>query len=386
MLEFTKRFAFGPAPGSPWAEKMVLNPALAADPGDPDTLHMLFRATGPWPQAQLPGKPLPYPIFLGYAVSHDRGKNWECDFSRPALAPQLRSDPKNPPMVTDAFGREMFDYSNGCIEDPRLFDFEGELHLSVACRAFPPGPYWEHDDPVQCMPSGFASFGAAVRENSTVSLLYRVDLAALAARDYEHAFRFVTPLHEPDVSDNRDVVLMPRRISIGGKKKVACIHRPKCPWKYEIARDLKTPSIFLAVADSLADLCAGKAEQQVLAVPQFEWEADRIGASWAPLELEPGLWLLPCHGKQDDRVGYTQTFMLLRETGKGLEIVARPPQRLLYASEPWELEGDFATPCLFTCSGIVLDDGTLLMGYGAADSKVGIAEVGLKELKKTLPA
>ena len=31
---------------------------------------------------------------------------------------------------------KMFDYSNGCIEDPRLFYFENQLYLTVACRAF----------------------------------------------------------------------------------------------------------------------------------------------------------------------------------------------------------------------------------------------------------
>ena len=80
-------------------------------------------------------------------------------------------------------------------------------------------------------------------------------------------------------------------------------------------------------------------------------------------------------------MGYTQSFMSLRETGTGLpEITARPGERILYASEKWELEGDFTIPCLFSCSGLLLDDGCLLMGYGAADTKVGTATVELDEL------
>jgi beta-1,2-mannobiose phosphorylase / 1,2-beta-oligomannan phosphorylase len=106
------------------------------------------------------------------------------------------------------------------------------------------------------------------------------------------------------------------------------------------------------------------------------WEQNRIGASWAPIEISPGEWLFPYHGKQDDKVGYTQSFMILKETANGFPIITHcPSKRLMYASEPWELGGDFAIPCLFTCSGVVLDDGHLLMGYGAADQKIGIAKV-----------
>lgn len=381
-MKFTRRLLLEPESGCPWADKMVLNPAMIADPADPGRLYMLFRATGPWPEARQPGRPLPYPIFLGFGESRDGGAHWEFDFSRPALAPRL--DFERDAFVAASFREErMFDYANGCIEDPRLFEFEKEIYLSAACRAFPPGPYWEHDDPLQCLPEWAAdpAFGHAVNHNSTVSLLYRVDLAALARCDYPNAFRLVAPLHQPDVSDNRDVVLFSRRIN----GKIVCIHRPKWPWRYEFAREVKIPSIFIAAADSLSDFYDGKAEQRLFAVPEFSWEANRIGASWAPLELEPGLWLLPYHGKQDDQVGYTQSFMLLRETGGAFpEIIARPAERLLYATEPWELEGDFTIPCLFTCSGVVRRDGTLLMGYGAADAKVGMVEVKFDELTNYL--
>ena len=77
--------------------------------------------------------------------------------------------------------------------------------------------------------------------------------------------------------------------------------------------------------------------------------------------------------------------MLLRENGKQApDIVARPAERLLYATEPWELEGEFTIPCLFTCSGLLRPDGMLLMGYGAADRKVGLASIRLEELLAVL--
>ena len=44
-----------PKEGCPWADTMVLNPAIVKDP-ETDVLHMLFRATGPWPEKNLRGK------------------------------------------------------------------------------------------------------------------------------------------------------------------------------------------------------------------------------------------------------------------------------------------------------------------------------------------
>ncbi len=388
MLPCNKRRILTAVPGSPWAGKMVLNPAMAADPAHPETIHMLFRATGPGERWRQPGQPAPYPIFLGYGVSRDGGKSWDFDTASPAMAPALEYAPERL-MTRDAAGRECVNYANGCIEDPRLFEFEGALYLTVACRTFPPGPYWEHDDPVQCMPEWArdpdSGLGRAVLENSTVSLLYRVDLAALAARDYPNAFGFIAPLHPPDVSDDRDVVLFPRRLVIDGKPRIVCLHRPKHPWHYAIGRELKLPSIFIAAADELTDFARTDIRREVYAAPSFPWEANRIGASWAPLETAPGEWLLPYHGKQDDRVGYTQSFMLLTERASGFpKIAVRPAERLLYADLDWELEGDFTIPCLFTCSGLSRPDGRLLMGYGAADNCVGLVDVDYAGLLASL--
>ncbi len=387
-MKFKKKCILDPIPDCAWAHKMVLNPAICADPDDPAVLHMLFRSTGAWQQAQIPGKPEPYPIFLGYGVSRDGGENWDFDLSRPAFAPHLEYDEEKFAATSMRNGR-VFDYANGCIEDPRFFTFENALYLTVACRAFPPGPYWDHDDPEQCLPDWVlhhgSRYGAGVRENRTVTMLYKVDLAALKEHRYEDAFATVAPLHQPEISDDRDVMLFPRRLKINGQEKIICIHRPKTPWNYGIGKDLTAPSIFFALGDELTDFYEGKAESFVFAVPEYPWEANRIGCSWAPLEIESGKWLFPYHGKQDDKVGYTQSFMILQEREDGLpEIIRRPAERLLFADEEWELEGEFTIPCLFTCSGVLMPDGRLLMGYGAADKKVGIAEVNFKELLRTL--
>ena len=385
-LSFIRRCILKPQPQIPWAQKMVLNPAIIRDPENKNILYMLFRATGPGADAQLPDHPLPYPIYLGFAESRDAGKTWDFDWSSPAMSPRLDYDQDD--FIRNSFcGGRMFDYANGCIEDPRLFTFENEVFMTIACRAFPPGPYWEKDDPVQCMPAWVAEnpdlYGKAVCENGTVSMLYKVDIKALAARDYRRAFEVICPLHQPDISDNRDVMLFPRRLKINGSQKIVCLHRPKEPWNYPCGKHLTAPSIFIACADKFEDFYNGNAENHVLALPEFEWEANRIGCSWAPVEIEAGLWLMPYHGKQDDNVGYTQSFMLLEEQENGIPaIVSRPPVRLLFAAEPWELEGEFTIPCLFTCSGVILENNRLLMGYGAADRVLGTVECDYGKLKK----
>src|SRR5690606_38324019 len=145
-------------------------------------LHMLFRATGPGPSDQGTGRPAPYPIYLGYARSEVGGLTWDADFSRPALAPALAETPQQA-WLQNATGQRVVNFANGCIEDPRLTWLEDRLYLAVACRLFPPGPYWEHDNPLQCAPAwangATHAFGRAATENLTVSVLYEVDLTQL---------------------------------------------------------------------------------------------------------------------------------------------------------------------------------------------------------------
>lgn len=371
-----------PQPGCTWADQMVLNPAILQDP-DSSRLHMLFRASGPWPQMRQPGKPLPYPIFLGYAFSDDRGQTWQADFSRPALAPALRQDPAEL-YVTDPDGRRVVNHANGCVEDPRLFHVEGELYLSCACRMFPPGPYWEGLELNCCTPdwalSGDHDFGMAATANVTVSVLYRVDLDALRAGRYEQAFTYVTHLTDPRKGDNRDVFLFPDKLRVDGRMQYVCLHRPWTPDRYAAGAGIDRPSMMIAAADELSDLATDRATQRLLATPLFDWEAGRIGGSWPPIRISDTEWLVAYHGKQEGRVGYTQSFMILHDTDDGFPIIThRCSDRLMYATQPWELNGKFPTPCLFTCSGVVIGE-ELVMGYGAADTRVGIARVNFERL------
>lgn len=379
-----------PVPGCAWADKMVLNPAIVKDP-DSDDIHMLFRATGPWPQKRRAGCHDPYPIFLGYAKSSDRGETWDADFSRPALAPALGYE-DHELYTTDMKGNRVRNYANGCIEDPRIFPVEGELYVTVACRIFPPGPYWlsDQDPPVETryeyVPDWIADaddedpFIQTARSNDTVTVLYKLDLDKLKSGSYEEAFQYIGPLTEGQVSDNRDVFLFPDKMSIGGESKYVMLHRPMNVLPFPEGERVQKPSIYLAAADHIYDFASPEAEHRLLASPIFDWEEHRVGASWPPVQIGEREWLVPYHGKKNVEFGYTQSFMIVEEQEEDFPVLRhRCPDRLMYAERDWEMPADYPTPCLFTTGGIVMD-GELIMSYGAADQKAGIAWVNLEEL------
>lgn len=371
-----------PCPGCDWADTMVLNPALVMREGE-KTIHMLFRATGPWSQKNLKGKADPYPIFLGYAKSEDGGETFTPDFSRPALAPLLAYEEEELYICNDR-GERVINYANGCVEDPRIFEVEGELFLSVACRMFPPGPYWEGDKRRDNLPDWAMKegnpIGMLASRNDTVTVLYRLYLDKLADGKYEEAFSYIGPLTDGNVTDNRDVFLFPKKFKIHGKEQFLMLHRPEKPDRFEAGRGIFKPSIFLAAAPSIEDFVTDKATHKLLAKGEFDWEEERVGASFPPIDIGNGEWLVSYHGKQMPDYGYTQSFMILKEVENDFPIIVhRMSERLIYARQDWELPDKFPCPCIFTTGGVVYGE-ELIMGYGAADQKIGIAKTNLQEL------
>ncbi len=389
-FRYLNKPALEPVPGCDWAERMVLNPAIIKDP-DSNDIHMLFRATGPWAHRRREGCHDPYPIFLGYAKSKDGGETWDADFSRPALAPALGYEEPEV-YITDIHGNQVRNYANGCVEDPRIFYIEDELYVTVACRAFPPGPYWlsSQHPPVQTrfeyIPAWILEgddsdpFIRTARSNDTVSVLFKLDLDALRQGEYERAFRYVGPLTEGHVSDNRDVFLFPETMRIAGKSQYLMLHRPMNVLPFEGGEQVRKPSIYLAAAESIEDFASSKATHRLLASPVFDWEENRVGASWPPLALGNGEWLVSYHAKKDIQFGYTQSFMILKEQEDDFPVVIhRCSDRLMFAERDWEMPADYPTPCLFTTGGIVMGE-DLIMSYGAADQKIGICWVNFHDL------
>ena len=375
IIRYSQNPVIIPRPGCSWADTMVLNPAMIKDPAS-DAIHMLFRATGPWPQKNLKGLSDPYPIFLGYAVSEDHGETWEADFDYPALAPAIEYE-LSKLFIVDAQGNKVINYANGCIEDPRIFQLENEYYLTAASRLFPPGPYWEGNRRRDNLPDWAMEednpLGTAAYRNDTATVLFKLDLDRLKVKDYERAFQYVCRLTDGNVSDNRDVFLFPGKLRIHGKLQYVMLHRPSNPDAFEVGRGIYKPSMFLAAAEHVEDFVGDKVSHKVLATSIFDWEEERIGASFPPIKLDNGEWLVSYHGKKLPEPGYTQSFMILKEQDNDFPIIIhRCSQRLMYARQEWEMPDKFACPCLFTTGGIVIEN-ELIMSYGAADQKIGIA-------------
>jgi len=298
----------------PWAELGVLNPAVVKDPVK-GQLHMLFRATGAYPHKSKNNE-CPYPIFLGYAVSAN-GKTWDADFSNPALTPALEDD-IDKMYITNIAGEKVINYTNGAIEDPRIFSVENELYLSAACRMFPPGPYWEYEGiSNKWFPQWAFSrdnpFGRAASENVTVTVLYKLNLEKLKKRIYNEAFEYIGNITDPELGENRDVFFFPERFTINNRQQYVALIRPEDNHLYPGGNKNMLPSIWLACADSFQDFGNTGTDYKLLAEPVFEWETERIGASWPVIKTGPDEWLLSYHGKKDMKTGYTQSFMILKK-------------------------------------------------------------------------
>jgi predicted GH43/DUF377 family glycosyl hydrolase len=381
-IECKRVFVMRANPDCPWASEMVLNPAVIEDPKS-KRLHMLFRATGPFSNLQHAGQPAPYPISLGYAYSDDVGETWTIDFSKPCLFPAL-SQNLDEIYINSSQGKKVVNHANGCIEDPRLFFLDDECYMTVACRMFAPGPYWIKDDPIQCAPSWALTsehpFGRAASENVTVTVLYKVDLASLSSGDYEGAFKYVCNLTDPFIGENRDVIVFPEKLSINGRKCYVALHRPWEISRYENLASEKKPSIVMCYSDTLEGLAYETASQEVLARPLFEWEGNRIGASGPLVKISDTEWLLSYHGKQDATVGYTQSFMILEtRDGSMPQVIHRCSERVMFPVEDWEMPGRFKTPVIFITGMVTVKD-RLLIAYGAADERVGIAWFSLSNV------
>ena len=376
----------GPVAGCDWADTMVLNPAIFKDKENGD-LHMIFRSTGP-SDKKMPGNPYPlYPIFLGYAVSHDNGETFDADFSEPCLAPALEFDIEKI-RIKNYKGEYVPDYTNGCIEDPRVFELEGKTYLTAACRMFAPGPYWDAEFvsklsnrhiPAWAMGNDDNPYGKVASRIETVTVLYEIDVDKLKEHNYKEAFTYICPLTDGNRVDNRDVYFFPEKLMINGKRQYVMVHRPQNPHTFDPAIEITTPSIMLACAEEFEDFVTDKATHVFFEAGAFDWCKERIGGSYPPIRINEKEWLFPIHGKTAG-VGYTQSFYIVEERENDFPVITHKcSDRLMYASQEWEMPDIYPDHCIFATAGVVVGE-ELIISYGAADQFCGIAKVNFDEL------
>lgn len=116
----------------------------------------------------------------------------------------------------------------------------------------------------------------------------------------------------------------------------------------------------------------------VVLSPKYKHELSYIGCGCPPIETEFG-WIVIYHGVQDSIKGYIYSACaaLLDLENPRIEI-ARLPYPLFYPEKSWELKGEVNNVCFPT--GAVVEDELLYIYYGAADERIAVASLNIKEL------
>ncbi len=323
---------FSPSPLHPFEKEGVLNPGVVLTP---EGVVMLYRAVG---------EKQNYISRIGLATSTD-GINFERSVQNPVFSP-----------------KEDFDMWGA--EDPRITKIGDDYF--VAYVAVP--------DPVLID-------GHAVERKKPLETA----AALLKTRDFKNFENLgvVTPVS----SDNKDVVLFPRKIN----GRYAMLHRPNhwnrewCKTPFEktpednllcAMSDLpEAPGIWIAWSDDLIHW-----DDHKLIMSTYKSFDAKIGAGLPPIETRDG-WLIIYHHVEKAGAG-----RLIYSTRAAL-LSLKDPRRLL-SDLPWSIlepETPYEKNIVFPSGGFVKDD-TLYVYYGASDASIGLATGSVSELLSDLRA
>jgi predicted GH43/DUF377 family glycosyl hydrolase len=112
--------------------------------------------------------------------------------------------------------------------------------------------------------------------------------------------------------------------------------------------------------------------------PKFFHEMSYIGSGCPPIETAEG-WVLIYHGVSDSTEGYVYSACAaLLDLENPKKEISRLPYPLFSPVEIWELKGEVNNVCFPT--GTILDNDNLYIYYGAADERIAVAMISLKEL------
>lgn len=167
---------------------------------------------------------------------------------------------------------------------------------------------------------------------------------------------------------DKNVVFFPRRID----GKLHFIHRIK-------------PDIQIICVNELSELTPEfwqnyllQFNDYIMLAPKFKHEVSYIGGGCPPIETKEG-WLLIYHGVHDTVKGYVYcACAALMDLENPQKEIARLPYALFKPELDWELNGEVNNVCFPT--GVIVENDTLYIYYGAADERIACASVNLTEL------
>lgn len=172
---------------------------------------------------------------------------------------------------------------------------------------------------------------------------------------------------------DKNLILFPRKI----KNKFCFLHRIK-------------PDIQIVVAiEKLENLTIAfwqnyfiHFDEHIVLTPKYEHEVSYIGSGCPPIETDAG-WLIIYHGVHDTVKGYVYSACAaLLDLNNPEKELARLPYPLFFPEKEWELKGEVNNVCFPT--GAILENDTLYIYYGAADERIAVASLSIKELLNEL--
>lgn len=274
------------------------------------------------------------------------------------IRPFARDDPRN-------------DFS-----DPRLVIRPGETFLTsishLRLARSPDGIRFQVADTPALGPANrYETFGLEDPRITGIGDTFYVDYVGVAplgvttclasTRDFQSFERHGVIFHP----DNKDVVIFPARIG----DKYYALHRPHS-------------SLFLRndiwLAESPDLLCWGR-HRHLMGTRDGLWDEIRIGAGAVPFHTEKG-WLEFYHGA-DRNNRYCMGAVLL-DSAQPWKILARSERPLFEPQADYEQAGFFGN-VVFSC-GLLFEDETLKVYYGAADTTICYAEIPLADAYRNL--
>lgn len=313
----------------------VLNPAVIKVD---DTIHMFYRA-----------------------VAKDNYSTiGHCELSSPLL---VKSRKNTPILIPE------FNYEIQGLEDPRIVHIEGTYYLS----------YTAYD--------GVNALGALAISIDLINWKkIGIVVPQITYEEFKHFTESEGAIHDKykryndyqksHEKQDRKILLWDKNLTFFPRKinnKLNFLHRIK-------------PDIQIVVAvEKLEDLTIdfwqdyfSHFDENIVLSPKYDHEVSYIGSGCPPIETEKG-WLLIYHGVHDTVKGYVYSACAaLLDLENPHKEIARLPYPLFYPEKEWELKGEVNNVCFPT--GIVLENDTLYIYYGAADERIAVASLSLGEL------
>ena len=173
---------------------------------------------------------------------------------------------------------------------------------------------------------------------------------------------------------NKDATIFPEKI----KGNYVALHRPE--GFFEFSR----PSIWISHSK---DLVHWGREKSIVETRPGRWDSERIGGGTVPLKTKKG-WLEIYHGVEETGNGrriYNAGALMLDKKNPARVLARSPKNKPLFVPEKrFEKKGFISNVVFPTAAFPDLNRKDLLIYYGAADSRIAVKRMPLKEILESM--